>query len=251
MITIKEEWAVSVVPQDKIKILMIIPAYNEGENIERVVTELTEFTSSLGDRDYVIDYVVVNDGSKDNTAFICRQKGYNLVDLPINLGLAGAFQTGMKYAFYNGYDYAVQYDGDGQHDVRYVPVMYESARNEGLDICIGSRFVTEKKPGSMRMLGSNIIAFCIKLTTGKTIKDPTSGMRMFNKAMIEKLARGMNLGPEPDTVAFLMRHGAKVGECQVSMRERVAGESYLNMFSSVKYMYHICSSILIAQWFRG
>lgn len=225
------------------KVLIIIPAYNEAENIKRVVGNLIENYSQF-------DYVVINDGSRDNTAQICREEHYNLVDLPVNLGLAGAFRAGMKYALDYDYDYALQFDGDGQHNPEYIEQMFELTQQKNSDIVIGSRFVTDKKPGSMRMLGSNVIQFCIKMTTGKTIKDPTSGMRMYNKRAIKRLATSMNYGPEPDTVAYMLRCGAKVDECQVTMSERIAGESYLNITNSIKYMFHMCTSILIVQWFR-
>lgn len=225
------------------KCLIIIPAYNEAENIERVVEGLH--------KDYPqYDYVVVNDGSKDDTAKICRKKGYNLVDLKVNTGLAGAFQTGMKYAYYKGYDCAIQYDGDGQHNPVYIADMIQKMEQEQLDIVIGSRFVTKKKPLSARMIGNTLIEGCILLTTGKKIKDPTSGMRLFNRRMIEKLAKSMNYGPEPDTIAYLINCGAKVSEIQVEMNERIAGESYLNFSRTIKYMTTICSSILLLQWFR-
>lgn len=225
------------------KILIIIPAYNESENIVRVVGNLRNNYNQY-------DYVVINDGSKDNTAKICKEHNFNLVDLPINLGLAGAFQTGMKYAYYNNYDYAIQYDGDGQHNPEYIEGMVQLAESKGLDIVIGSRFATEKKPFSFRMLGNSLIELCILITTGKRIKDSTSGMRLFGKRMIKKLATTMNFGPEPDTVAHLIRCGAKVEEYQVHMNDRIAGESYLNLSRSIKYMFHMCISILLVQWFR-
>lgn len=225
------------------KCLIIIPAYNEAENIERVVEDLH--------KDYPqYDYVVINDGSKDDTAKICRKKGYNLVDLKVNTGLAGAFQTGMKYAYYKGYDCAIQYDGDGQHNPAYIHDMIEKMKKEQLDIVIGSRFVTQKKPVSARMMGNTLIEGCIFLTTGKKIKDPTSGMRLFNRRMIEKLAKSMNYGPEPDTIAYLINCGAKVSEIQVEMNERIAGESYLNLKNSIRYMFRMCASIFFLQMFR-
>lgn len=190
------------------KCLIIIPAYNEAENIERVVDGLIEKYPQY-------DYVVINDGSKDDTAKICRKRGYNLVDLKVNTGLAGAFQTGMKYANYKGYDYAIQYDGDGQHNPDYIEHMIRAMEEEQLDVVIGSRFVTKKKPVNPRMIGNRIIEACILLTTGKKINDPTSGMRLFNKRMINKLAHSMNYGPEPDTIAYLINCGAKVSEIQV------------------------------------
>lgn len=225
------------------KTLIIIPAYNEQDNIERVVSNLIENYPEY-------DYVVVNDGSKDKTAEICQQNGYNYIDLPVNLGLAGGFQAGMKYAGRNGYDAAIQFDGDGQHDPGYIKEMIETMKKEEMDIVIGSRFVEKKRPKSLRMFGNILIEGCIWLTTGKKIKDPTSGMRLFNRRMIKKLANTMNYGPEPDTVAYLIRCGAKVREVQVDMHEREAGESYLNLVRSMEYMLHMILSILIIQWFR-
>lgn len=225
------------------KILIIIPAYNEEENIVAVVDNLIHNYSQY-------DYVVINDGSSDNTAQICKEHNYRMVDLPINLGLAGAFQTGMRYALYHDYDYAIQYDGDGQHRPEYIRDMVELAREKKLDVVIGSRFVNENKPFTPRMMGNSLIEFCIWLTVRKRIKDSTSGMRLYSKRMIRKLATTMNYGPEPDTIAYLIRCGAKVEECQVHMNDRVAGESYLNLTRVIKYMFHMCSSILIVQWFR-
>lgn len=224
------------------KTLIIIPAYNEEGNIERVVNHLIENYPQF-------DYVVVNDGSKDSTAEICIKNNYNLLNQPINLGLAGAFQTGMKYAYEKGYDVAIQFDGDGQHRPEYIEQMVKEIEN-GFDIVIGSRFVTENKESTLRMFGSNIIESLIKLVTGKTIKDPTSGMRMFNKKMIKILAGNLNMGPEPDTLTYLMKCGAKVKEIQVTMDERIAGESYLNLSRSAKYMLTMCSSILLITCFR-
>ena len=152
--------------KEKSKLLLIIPAYNEEENIVRVVDEIRNKYPQY-------DYVVVNDGSRDRTATICREQGYRFVDYPVNLGLAGAFQGGMKYALRKGYRYAMQYDGDGQHDPRYIEEMLNAAEREGYDIVIGSRFVMEPKPHSARMLGSRIIGGSIALTTGRRIKDPT------------------------------------------------------------------------------
>ena len=225
----------------KSNLLIIIPAYNEAENIERVVDDLIQNYPQY-------DYVVINDGSKDNTLEICRKRGYNYLDMTINVGLADGVQTGMMYAYRHGYDYAIQFDGDGQHDPAYIASMLEAMQE--CDVCIGSRFVEKKKPKSLRMLGSNVIQFTLKLTTHKTVKDPTSGMRMFNRAAIRVMAENIDYGPEPDTVAHLIRSGAVVKEVQVEMRERIAGESYLNFARSIKYMMHMCFSIMFIQWCR-
>ena len=224
------------------KCLVIIPAYNEEENIVRVV-------ENLKNNYPMYDYIVINDGSSDSTAKICRKTGYELVDLPVNLGLAGAFQTGLKYAYRNGYDYAIQFDADGQHRPEFIGPMLDKIQ-EGYDIVIGSRFVTEKKPHSLRMLGSNLISMAMKLTTGRRVKDPTSGMRMFNKKMIAEFALNMNYGPEPDTVSYLLKQGATIAEVQVEMDERIAGESYLNLTKSMMYMLRMLLSILLIQNFR-
>ena len=224
------------------KCLVIIPAYNEEENIVRVV-------ENLKNNYPMYDYVVINDGSADSTAKICRKYGYELVDLPVNLGLAGAFQTGLKYAYRKGYDYAIQFDADGQHRPEFIAPMLDKIQ-EGYDIVIASRFVTEKKPHSLRMLGSNLISAAMKLTTGHRVKDPTSGMRLFNKKIIAEFALNMNYGPEPDTISYLLKQGATIAEVQAKMDERIAGESYLNMTKSMMYMLRMLLSILFIQNFR-
>lgn len=225
------------------KVLIIIPAYNEEENIVRVVDDLiTNYPQ--------YDYVVINDGSKDDTAKICREHNYHLINLPINLGLAGAFQTGVKYGYEQDYDAVLQYDGDGQHQAQYIDKMIKAMKENNADIIIGSRFIEKKKPNSLRMLGARILKYAIKFTTGKGIADPTSGMRLINKSMLKEFAYLMNYGPEPDTVAYLMRNGAKVVEVQVEMSERIAGESYLNLKNSIKYMFRMCASIFFLQMFR-
>lgn len=224
------------------KVLIIIPAFNEEANIVRVTDHLIS--------DYPqFDYVIVNDGSSDHTAEICREHGYRMIEHPVNLGLAGAVRTGMKYALKNGYDAAIQFDGDGQHRPEYIGAMAEKIA-EGYDVVIGSRFVTEKKDGSLRMVGSRMIETFIRLTTGKKINDPTSGMRMYSRRIIRMLAADASLTPEPDTVAYLIRCGAKICEVQVHMDERIAGESYLNLRRAVQYMATVCISILLGGWFR-
>ena len=223
-------------------LLIIIPAYNEEASIVSVVDNIIQNYSQY-------DYVIINDGSKDQTSEISDAKGYNIVDLPVNLGLAGAFQTGLRYAYEKGYKKAVQFDADGQHLPEYISVLEEMI-DSGYEMVIGSRFVTEKRENSLRMLGNTLISGAIKLTTGKTINDPTSGMRMFSENLIKEFALNINYGPEPDTVSYLIRHGVKVAEAQVRMRERQAGESYLTFSRSIQYMIHMFASILIIQNFR-
>lgn len=225
------------------KCLIIIPAYNEADNIEKVVENIVNYYPQY-------DYVIVNDGSTDATRKICKEKNYNLLDLPVNVGLAGAIKSGMKYANYYQYEYVVQIDGDGQHDPRYISDMLTKMKEKDADIVIGSRFVEKKKQTSMRMIGSNLISIAIWLTTGKKIKDVTSGMRLFNKNMIKKFGYKINYGPEPDTLAFLLNCGVKIEEVQVTMYERMAGTSYLTLGKSIFYMLHMLYGILVFQWFR-
>ena len=224
------------------EVLVIIPAYNEEANIGRVAEGLVRDHPEL-------DFVVVNDGSADRTAEICRENGYCLLDLPVNLGLAGAFQAGMKYADRKGYRFAVQFDGDGQHRAEFIAPMREKME-EGYNIVIASRFVTEKKPHSLRMVGSRIIAAAIRLSSGASLKDPTSGMRMYDRRMIHLFANQINYPPEPDTVSWLVKNGAKVAEVQAYMDERTAGVSYLTPLNAVRYMTRTLISILFIQSFR-
>lgn len=225
------------------KLLAIIPAYNEEKSIVSVVEAFTEAYPEY-------DYLIVNDGGHDRTLDICRARGYRIVSLPINLGLAGAFQTGMKYAYRNHYDVAIQLDGDGQHLPEYIAPMLDTL-NEGYDIVVGSRFLNQRKPFTMRMLGSHLISFAIHITTGKKVTDPTSGMRMFNRAMIREFAQELNHAPEPDTISYLLRHGLRLAEIPVRMQERMSGESYLTAMHSITYMLRMGISILLIQWFRG
>lgn len=219
------------------KVLVIIPAYNEEENILRVVRQLEAANTGC-------DYVVINDCSKDNTPKILDENKINHIDLPVNLGLTGAVQTGYKYAYENNYDAAIQFDGDGQHLPEYIPSLVKEIEN-GYDIVIGSRFVDEKKHMSARMLGSRLITAMIKLTTGQKINDPTSGMRIINRKLIKDYAYELNRKPEPDTLAYQMKKGFRVKEIQVKMEDRVAGTSiYAGIGSSIQYMLRVLVTII-------
>lgn len=225
------------------KVLVVVPAYNEELNIEKVVDNLVENFSQY-------DYVVINDCSTDHTRKICRRRGYNFLDLPVNVGLGGAIRSGMKYANFYDYDYVVQIDGDGQHQPQYIEDMINKMEESGADIVIGSRFKTKRKPLTMRMIGSQLITYAILLTTRKYIGDVTSGMRLFNKKMIKKFGYLMNYSPEPDTLAYLINCGYRVEEVQVEMLERTAGKSYLSMGRSIDYMVRRLFAILFFQWIR-
>ena len=228
---------------DNPKLLIMIPAYNEAENIERVVNNLTVSFPQY-------DYVIINDGSSDDTRKICARNGYNMLDLPVNTGLSGAIKSGMRYANYYGYDYVVQLDGDGQHDPVYIADMLREMEETGCDIVIGSRFKNKRKPLTGRMLGSLLITAAIRITTGMHIGDVTSGMRLFNKKMIKQFGYDIHYSPEPDTLAYLLNSGVVIREVQVEMHERIAGTSYLNVWNSAWYMMKMMFSILLFQWVR-
>lgn len=225
------------------RVLIIVPAYNECENILGTIKNIKENCPNY-------ECVVINDGSNDKTGEICESNGINVISLPINMGLSAAFRTGMKYAFFNGYHYAIQIDGDGQHRPEYIHKMYEMAINNEIDILIGSRYTKRKKNGSIRGIGNALISLCIKITTRQRLTDATSGMRLYNKRMIELFKQNSNLYPEPDTIAYLIRCGAKVDEYPVIMNERKNGQSYLNPLRSIQYMFDTCVSVIIMQWFR-
>ena len=225
------------------RVLAVIPAFNEEACIKATVQGLAATCPG-------VDYLVVNDGSSDSTERILEEGGIAHVCLPVNTGLASAFRTGMKYAQRNGYDAVVQFDADGQHLPEYIGPMADAIASKGADIVIASRVLAGGGPTGMRSVGSRIIAALIRLTTGLRLTDPTSGMRMYDRAMIELFASRFDLTPEPDDVALLARCGARVVEVPARMQERQGGTSYLNIWSSARYMGRMIVSIVLFQWFR-
>ncbi len=218
------------------KVLIVVPAYNEEKNIRKTVLDITKNTN--------YDYIIVNDCSKDKTKKVCEDSDFNIISLPINYGLTSGIQIGMKYAKSKDYDIVIQFDGDGQHQAKYLTKMVEYMCKKNLDVVIGSRFVNKKKSFSTRMIGSRVLTFIIKIVTGETIKDPTSGMRAYNKRAINEFYNSASFTPEPDTIVYMINAGYKVGEIQVEMKEREFGESYLNPIRSLKYMVNMIMSIL-------
>ena len=225
------------------KVLAVVPAYNEEQSITKVIDDLCEFAPDT-------DILVVNDGSSDNTAAICKENPHCiLLDMPFNAGLAHAVQTGLSYAAIHDYDYAFQVDGDGQHRAGYIKDMLVESK-KGNDIVIGSRYYTEKRPLTLRMFGSILISAAIRLTSKIKLTDPTSGLRLYNKKLLIEFAENINYEPEPDTLAYLARNGVHISEIQVTMDEREHGVSYFTFAKTAGYMLRMCFSILIVQWFR-
>ena len=229
------------------KKLIIIPAYNEEENIERTIKMIEKGTNDF-------DYVIINDCSKDNTKKICEKNHFNYVDLPINLGIGGAVQTGYKYALNNGYDLAVQVDGDGQHDPQFLEEMAEYLVENKLDMVIGSRFINKEgfQSSGARRLGIKYFTGLIKLLTGKKITDPTSGLRMINKDIIEMFASDYPKDyPEPESIVAILRRKRKVKEIPVIMKERSGGVSSISAGKSIYYMIKVTLAILIESIRKG
>lgn len=225
------------------RILAIIPAYNEEDCIEQTVRSLVAACPD-------IDYLVINDGSTDNTGAICRRNHLRHVSLPVNSGLTAAFQTGMKYAERHGYDAAVQFDADGQHLPEYIPAMAQKMEEDGANVVIASRILAGEKLAGTRSVGSKLIAALIRLTSRTSLSDPTSGMRMFDRKLIHRYARSFDLAPEPDAIALFAREGMRIAEVPAKMLDRQGGVSYLGFTSSIRYMLRTCFSILLFQWFR-
>ena len=223
------------------KKLIIIPAFNEESNIEKTVTAIQKNAQGF-------DYVIINDCSGDNTRQICEENGYNIVNLPINLGIGGAVQTGYKYALEHGYDVAVQVDGDGQHDPEFLSTMAEHLMDNGLDMVIGSRFIEKEgfQSSALRRIGIIFFSKLIKILTGTLITDPTSGLRMIGRNAMALFAVDYPRDyPEPESVVAVIRRGMKVEEIPVIMKEREGGVSSISLKKSVYYMIKVTLAILI------
>ena len=223
------------------KKLIIIPAYNESACIEQTVRAIQKYAKEF-------DYLIVNDCSTDRTKEICEKNEFNLINLPINLGIGGAVQTGYRYAYENDYDMAVQIDGDGQHDASFLTQMSKTMQREGADMLIGSRFIEKQgfQSSLIRRIGIVYFTWLIKLLTGTTITDPTSGLRMINRSVIEIFARDYPKDyPEPESVVAVLRKKKQVKEIPVIMRERQGGSSSIHSAKSVYYMVKVTLAILV------
>lgn len=225
------------------KKLIIIPAYNESSNIERTIDAIRKDAPDF-------DYVIINDCSKDNTLEICQKNQFNVISLPINLGIGGAVQAGYLYAKKYNYDIAVQVDGDGQHNPIFLSKMFQKMDEEGLDMVIGSRFITNEgfQSSFARRVGIKYFTWLIKLLTGIRITDATSGLRMINKDLIERFAENYpDDYPEPETIVDVLISKYKVKEIPVIMNERLGGVSSISLTKSVYYMIKVTMAILFVK----
>lgn len=229
------------------KVLIIIPAYNEEASILKTARSIELFKPNV---EFELDYIVINDGSTDKTKDILVENNIPAVHLIKNLGIGGAVQTGYIYAEQNDYDIAVQFDGDGQHDIESIGNLVEPIIKKEADFTIGSRFVegspSEFKTSFSRRVGINLISFFIKFKTKVTILDVTSGYRAANREVIKYFAKHYpKKYPEPETNAILIKQNRKVKEVGVNMFERLEGKSSITPIKSVRYMIEVLTSILI------
>lgn len=223
------------------KKLAIIPAFNESASIVNTVSDIINNAPGF-------DYIVINDRSRDNTLQVCIDNNINVINLPLNLGIGGAVQTGYWYALENDYDIAVQFDGDGQHDAKYLNDMADFLVKNECDMVIGSRFIEKEgfQSSSVRRFGIKYFSFLIKLLTGKKITDPTSGYRMGNRKIIEQFASAYPKDyPEPETIVAILDKGKKVAEMPVVMRAREEGVSSISLKKSFYYMIKVTLAMII------
>ncbi len=223
------------------KCLLIIPAYNESKNIEKVIDNIVQNYAQY-------DYVIINDGSLDDTEEICLKRDYQVLNLPINMGIGGAVQTGYCYARDNGYDIAVQIDGDGQHDVSFLPQMLQLIENEKADVVIGSRFMEREgfQSSRLRRTGIRFLSNLAWVLTGVRVRDITSGYRVANQKFIRIFAEDYPADyPEPEAMVIAAVHGGIIREYPVVMKERENGESSITLRKSIYYMIKVTLAMLI------
>lgn len=228
------------------KVLVIIPAYNEEENILDVCHNLDNLNK---EKEYDLDYIVINDGSIDDTKNILEKNKINHINLVHNLGIGGCVQTGYLYALKNNYDIAIQVDGDNQHDVSYIKDLVMSIINGGCSMCIGSRYISdlsEFKSTKLRQLGIKFLSLVLKITTKVKIYDMTSGFRAVNKDIIAIFAHDYpNDYPEPETLVTVIKRGYQVKEIPVKMRERLHGKSSITPLKSIYYMLKVSYAMVV------
>lgn len=224
------------------KILIIIPAYNEAENIKKTIEEVRALQPHL-------DILVIDDGSSDHTAINAKAAGVSVVSLPFNLGIGAAVQTGLQYAFYRNYDIVVRVDADGQHDVQCVPALIDFIESLKADIVIGSRFVdpsSDYRSSFVRRIGIQFFAHLISFLTRCKITDPTSGFNAFNKKGIKIFAQDYPYDfPEPESIVIAQRAGLKIVEIPVKMRKRLSGHSSIRYCKTLYYMIKVTFAILL------
>jgi glycosyltransferase involved in cell wall biosynthesis len=229
------------------KTLIIIPAYNEEMSVGKVIEEIKHHVAQ-------VDILVVNDGSTDATGDISREKGVWVLDHPYNMGIGATMQTGFLFAFQNDYDLAIQVDGDGQHDSRYLEKLISPLIKKDANVVIGSRYLEEKgfKSSFLRRVGIRFFSILCFILSGERVTDPTSGFRAFDKKVIDFFSREYPSDyPEAESIILLHKKGFAFREIPVMMKERQGGVSSINLFKSVYYMVKVTLSMLIGRLKKG
>lgn len=227
------------------KTLIIIPAYNEAKNLIGLLDRLNLVCPEH-------DLVVINDSSDDNTLAVCAERGVNVIDLPVNLGIGGAVQSGYRYALYNRYDAAVQVDGDGQHNPEYIDTLLTELEN-GSDICVGSRFISKEgyQSSATRRFAIRYFSLLIRLFSGCRVTDPTSGFRACGRKALKLFATDYPQDyPEPESIVNAARHKLRVVEVPVIMNERREGKSSITRIKSLYYMIKVSLAVIIASFYN-
>lgn len=221
----------------KKRVLLIVPAYNEEANIASAIEQIR---SRPPRAEYTLDFIVINDGSTDRTSAVCRQLGAPCIDLLQNLGIGGAVQTGYLYAMRHGYDIAVQFDGDGQHDIRSLDPLLRPLLDGEADFCVGSRFLdraSQFRSTPLRQAGIRYLSALLHLLAGLRVSDPTSGFRAASAPVIACFAREYPVDyPEPESLVYLKKQGFRIAEAAVNMFPRCAGKSSIDWKRSIYYM---------------
>jgi len=226
------------------RIAAIVPAYNEEMAIASVVNDINALAKT---EQLLIDVIVVNDCSKDTTAKVISELNCISLNLPINLGIGGAVQTGFKYALANGYDYAIQIDGDGQHPASEIPKIVNAAINGGFDVVVGSRFISNEgfQSSTIRRVGINYFKWLNRLLVGTVVNDSTSGFRLINNKVLKIVAEYYpDEYPEPEAIIVYSLNDFKIGEVSVTMKERQGGVSSIGTFASIYYMFKVTLAII-------
>jgi glycosyltransferase involved in cell wall biosynthesis len=224
------------------RIAAIVPAFNEEKAITAVVNGINSLAAV---QNLSITVVVVNDCSTDSTSEIISKLNCVTLDLPVNLGIGGAVQTGFRYAFENGFDFAFQVDGDGQHPASEIPKLL--ALKDEYDVVIGSRFISKEgfQSSAVRRFGINYFKWLNRLLVGVTVSDSTSGFRLINKKALEIVSEYYpDEYPEPEAVILYSLHHLRIGEVAVSMKERQGGVSSIGFAASVYYMFKVSLAII-------
>ncbi|MDO4283019.1 MAG: glycosyltransferase family 2 protein [Clostridia bacterium] len=229
--------------KEKFKVLVVIPAYNEAQNIQKVFDELKR------DLPYA-DVLVINDCSKDNTKEIVEKNGIKCITTVFNFRYARAVQTGIKYAYKNGYDYVIQLDGDGQHIPKEADKLVKRMKETNADIVIGSRYLEKGNYNApfFRKIGTGFFSFLIKLACRQKISDPLSGFQVLNRRVIEKYSKIGEYPEYPDAnlVIDMIMQGYKVEEVSIKMRNREFGESmHGGIIKPIKYMLLMFYNVLV------